>query len=100
MVTPIKYPVAQEGDSVLLRLCEDYEQAVLDLFDADQEAKEVRLALEVVGHTSNFLSFLTPPGFFDLRAVKKVGIVVRGEDEDGPAGIDTSCPPGRDAGWG
>src|SRR6266446_5464298 len=55
MATPIKYPVAQEGDGVLLRLREDYEQAVLDLFDADQEAKEIRPALEVVGHTSNFL---------------------------------------------
>lgn len=40
---------------MLLHLREDYEQAVLDLFEADQEAKEVRPELEVVGHTSNFL---------------------------------------------
>ena len=50
-----KYPPVKEGDGVLLRLREDYEQAVLDLFEADQEAKEVRPALAVVGHTSNFL---------------------------------------------
>src|SRR5258705_3573697 len=56
MASVIKYPPAQEGDGVLLRLREDYEQAVLDLFEADQEAKEVRPALEVVGHTSSFLN--------------------------------------------
>src|SRR5258708_18083910 len=61
MATPIKYPVAQEGNRLLLRLREDYEQAVLDLFDADQEAKAVRPALEVVGHTSNFLDNMRLP---------------------------------------
>src|SRR5437870_7461936 len=61
MATPIKYPLAQEADGVLLRLREDYEQAVLDLFDADQEAKEVRPALEVIGHTSNFLDNMRLP---------------------------------------
>src|SRR5208283_1493653 len=49
------------GDDVLLRLREDYEQAVLDLFEADQEAKEVRPALEVVGHTTNFLDNMRLP---------------------------------------
>ena len=61
MPTPIKYPAARQGDGVLLRLREDYEQAVLDLFEADQEAKEVRPALEVVGHTSNFLNNMRLP---------------------------------------
>ena len=50
MAPPTKYPATQAGDDMLLRLREDYEQAVLDLFEADQEAKEVRPALEVVGH--------------------------------------------------
>jgi len=61
MVTPIKYPANQESDDVLLRLREDYEQAVLDLFEAEQETKEVRPALEVVGHTSNFLDNMRLP---------------------------------------
>ncbi|SRR5258708_5483850 len=61
MATPIKYPDAQKGDGVLVRLREDYEQAVLDLFEADQGAKEVRPALEVVGHTSNFLDNMRLP---------------------------------------
>src|SRR5205809_4034528 len=56
-----KYPPVKEGDGVLLRLREDYEQAVLDLFEADQEAKEVRPALAVVGHTSNFLDNMKLP---------------------------------------
>ena len=42
MTSPTKYPAPQEGDGVLLRLREDYEQAVLDLFEADQAAIEVR----------------------------------------------------------
>jgi hypothetical protein len=46
---------------VLLRLREDYEQAVLDLFEADQAAKEVLPALDVVGHTSNFLDNIRLP---------------------------------------
>ncbi len=45
----------------MLRLREDYEQAVLDLVDNDQEAKEVRPALEAVGHTSNFLDNIRLP---------------------------------------
>jgi hypothetical protein len=61
MPSPTKYPAPQEGDDVLLRLREDYEQAVLDLFDADQEAKEVRPTLDVVGHTSNFLNNMRLP---------------------------------------
>jgi hypothetical protein len=61
MATSIKYPPKQEGDGVLLRLREDYEQAVLDLFEANDDAKEVCPALEVVGHTSNFLDNLRLP---------------------------------------
>jgi DNA modification methylase len=57
----IKYPVAEEGDSALLRLREDYAQAVLDLFDADKQAKEVRPALNVIGHTSTFLDNMRLP---------------------------------------
>src|SRR5436190_14335865 len=56
-----KYPPVKEGDGVLLRLREDYEQAVLDLFETDLEAKEVRPALKVVGHTSNFLNNMRLP---------------------------------------
>src|SRR5439155_11883975 len=56
-----KYRAPQEGDDVLLRLREDYEQAVLDLFDGDRETKEVRPALDVVGHTSNFLNNMRLP---------------------------------------
>jgi len=61
MASPIKYPPAEEGSDVLLRLREDYEQAVLDLFDTDEEARGVRPALKVVGHTSNFLDNLRLP---------------------------------------
>ena len=56
-----KYPAPPEGDDALLRLREDYEQAVLDLFDADQKIKEVRHALDAVGHTSNFLNNMRLP---------------------------------------
>ena len=38
-----------------------YELAVLDLFDADKDAKDVRPALDVVGHTSNFLNNMRLP---------------------------------------
>ena len=55
MAIQINYPETQESDGVLLRLREEYEQAVLELFEAYQEAKEVRPPLEVVGHTSTFL---------------------------------------------
>src|SRR5437762_327373 len=61
MASPIKYPPAEEGSDVLLRLREDYEQAVLDLFDTDEEARGVRPALKVVGHTSNFLNNMRLP---------------------------------------
>src|SRR6266436_1605098 len=61
MPTPIKQPAAQEGDGVLLRLREDYKQAVLDLFDGQQETQELRPALDVVGHTSNFLDNMRLP---------------------------------------
>jgi hypothetical protein len=61
MVATIKYPEPKEDDGVLLRLREDYGQAVLDLFEADQESKEVRPVLDVVGHTSNFLDNMRLP---------------------------------------
>jgi len=61
MAASLKYATARKGDDVLLRLREDYEQAVLDLFETDDEAKEIRPALEVVGHTSNFLDNLRLP---------------------------------------
>ena len=61
MTTPIKYPQEQKSDEVLLRLREDYEQAVLDLFDEDVETKELRPNLQVVGHTSNFLNNMRLP---------------------------------------
>src|SRR5712671_779769 len=61
MTAPLKYHAAQDGDAVLLRLREDYEQAVFDLFDKDQETKEVRPNLNVVGHTSNFLDNMRLP---------------------------------------
>jgi len=57
----MKYPEAQGRDSVLLRLREDYTQAVLNLFDEDVEGKEVRPNLQVVGHTSNFLDNMRLP---------------------------------------
>jgi len=56
-----KYPPPQQGDAVLFNLREGYKQAVLDLFETDEEAKEVRPALDVVGHTSNFLDNLRLP---------------------------------------
>ena len=46
---------------MLLRLREDYAQAVPDLFETDGEAKEVRPALKIVGHTSNFLDNMRLP---------------------------------------
>ena len=57
----MEYPPAKEGDNLLLHLREDYAQAVLDLFDEDVGAKEVRPSLQVVGHTSNFLDNMRLP---------------------------------------
>jgi hypothetical protein len=56
-----KYPAVEQSDSALARLREDYAQAVLDLFDADAQAKEVHPALRVVGHTSTFLDNMRLP---------------------------------------
>ena len=56
-----KYPEPKEDAGVLLRLREDYRQAVLDVFDTDTVAGEVRPRLEVVGHTSNFLNNMRLP---------------------------------------
>jgi hypothetical protein len=61
MATPTNPPDIQAGDDVLLRLREDYAQALLDLFDAGLEVNDVRPALEVVGHTSNFLNNMRLP---------------------------------------
>ncbi len=49
------------GDEALLKLREEYHQGVLDMFEADVEAREVRPTLEIVGHTSNFLDNLRLP---------------------------------------
>jgi hypothetical protein len=61
MSLSVKYSTAQEGDDVLLRLREDYQQAVLDFFEVDQEGKEVRPSLDPIGHTSNFLNNMRLP---------------------------------------
>lgn len=61
MTKSITHLAHQESDEVLLRLNEDHEQGVLDLFEVDQEAKEVGPVLNVVGHTSNFLSNMRLP---------------------------------------
>lgn len=45
----------------MLRLREDYAQAVFDLFDEGVEAKELCPKLQVVGHTSNFLDNMRLP---------------------------------------
>jgi DNA modification methylase len=59
MAPLIKYPAKQEDDEVLLRLREDYEQAVLDLFDKDEQIAGVRPS--IVGHSSNFLANMRLP---------------------------------------
>jgi hypothetical protein len=56
-----KYPKPKEDDGVLRRLREDYRQGVLEVFDTDTKAGEVRPQLEVVGHTSNFLNNMRLP---------------------------------------
>ena len=61
MASITKYPKPKEDDGVLLRLREDYAQAVLDLFDETVEAKEVSPNLPAVGHTSNFLNNMRLP---------------------------------------
>jgi hypothetical protein len=61
MGSATKYPESKEAKGVLLRLREDYEQAVFDVFESDPHTKEVRPALDVVGHTSNFLNNMRLP---------------------------------------
>ena len=61
MPSTTKYPEPKEDDGVLLRLREDYQQAVLDMFDTDTAASKVRPRLDVVGHTSNFLDNMRLP---------------------------------------
>ena len=57
----LEVETTKEDKSVLLRLREDYEQAVLNIFDEDVEAKEVSPKIESVGHTSNFLNNMRLP---------------------------------------
>jgi hypothetical protein len=57
----IKYPEPRADDGILLRLREDYQQTLLDVFDTNTEASEVRPRIEVVGHTSNFLNNMRLP---------------------------------------
>ena len=61
MASLTKYPEPNEDDGVPLRLREDYAQAVLDLFNEDEAAKDVQPSLDVVGHTSNFLNNMRLP---------------------------------------
>jgi hypothetical protein len=61
MALVTKYPEPRDNNGALQRLREDYEQAVLDLFDTDSEASQVRPKLGVVGHTSNFLNNMRLP---------------------------------------
>ncbi len=61
MPSSIKYPYPEQSGDVLLRLREDYAQAVLDFLDEDIDAKEVSPNLSVVGHTSNFLNNMRLP---------------------------------------
>jgi DNA modification methylase len=56
-----KSPEPKENDGILLRLREDYGQAVLDLFGTDQGTKEIRPVLDVAGYTSNFLDNMRLP---------------------------------------
>ena len=56
-----KYPPAQDRDDALVRLREDYAQAVFDLFDGASEPERACPDLKVVGHTSNFLDNLRLP---------------------------------------
>ncbi len=61
MASATKYPELKEDGGLLSRLREDYEQAVLDLFDKDAETKEITPRIQVVGHTSNFLANMRLP---------------------------------------
>jgi hypothetical protein len=61
MAATTKYPEPKEDDDVLLRLREDYGQAVLDLFGTDQNTKGIRPVLDVAGYTSNFLDNMRLP---------------------------------------
>ena len=61
MALTIKYPEPKEEDGVRLRLRESHEQAVLDIYDENVEAKEIYPKLGVVGHTSNFLNNMRLP---------------------------------------
>jgi DNA modification methylase len=56
-----KYPTNSEDNPELVGLREDYKQALLQLFNADQTSKEVCPTLNSVGHTSNFLNNMRLP---------------------------------------
>ncbi|MGD0539122.1 MAG: DNA methyltransferase [Verrucomicrobiota bacterium] len=57
----MKHPNSRHGDGALLSLREGYTQSVLDFFEAAPEVKDVLPALDVVGHTSNFLNNMRLP---------------------------------------
>ncbi len=57
----LKIETTEKNRSVLLRLREDYGQAVLDIFDEDVDSKEGSPKIHVVGHTSNFLNNMRLP---------------------------------------
>jgi hypothetical protein len=61
MAFPPKYPGQSDPEGVFQQLREDYEQAVLGLFEPGTEAEPVRPKLEVAGHTSNFLDNMRLP---------------------------------------
>jgi hypothetical protein len=61
MAFPPKYPGQSDPEGVFQRLRENYEQAVLGLFEPGTEAENVRPMLEVVGHTSDFLDNMRLP---------------------------------------
>ena len=56
-----KYSNQTDREGVFQQLREDYEQAVLGLFEPGTEAEQVRPKLAVVGHTSNFLDNMRLP---------------------------------------
>src|SRR5438552_18861821 len=102
MASATKYPEPKESGEALLRLREDYAQAVLDLFDEAQETNEVRPEIKAIGHTSNFLNNMRLPvhrwfrysAGFSAEWVKLL-LAERGHDEprvlDPFVGSGTTC---------
>ena len=56
-----KHPKVKKEEDTPLSVREDHEQTTFALLDIDQEAAEAQPALEVVGHTSNFLNNMRLP---------------------------------------